>query len=50
MATPKQKTITLTVKVPTYSTKEAFKGAQTILERVDDILPQGAVLHGVQVR
>lgn len=50
MATPKQKTITLTVKVDTYSTKVAFKDAQSIVERVDEILPRGAKLEGVSVR
>lgn len=50
MATPPKKTITLTVKVDTYSAKVAFKDAQTIVEKADEILPRGAILHGVSVR
>ena len=50
MAIAKQKTITLTVKVNTYSTQEAFKDAQTIVGKANEILPRGAKLEGVSVR
>ena len=49
MATPK-KTITITVAVDTYSTKVAFRDAQTIVEKAGEILPTGATLKGVSVR
>ncbi len=50
MATPKKKTVTLTVTVDTYSAKVAFKDAQTIVEKVGEVLPTGSTLQGVSVR
>lgn len=49
MATPK-KTVTITVALPTYSTRDALKQAHAITDTLEESLSAGAILKGISVK
>lgn len=50
MAQEPRKLLTITVKLDTWSAKDALRDAQKVADNLDTLLPKGAVLKGVNVR